>query len=298
MTQHELIISAPQTGPIAGMSGFEHAYAEVNGTRIHYVIGGSGPAVVLVHGWPYTWVVWKKLMPLLATAGFTSIAPDLRGIGDSDKPESGYSKINVATDIHELVKGLGLETINLVGMDIGAMVAFAYAASFPAGLHRVVLSESVIPGFGLEELMNPATGGHWHFGFFQQVDTATMLVTGHEAEFLGQFWKMGSVHGISDADRTQYLSHYSGPVGLRGGFEHYGTLLHDGKANRQLVTTPLTMPILVLNGDSGITQSVLLDGVRRAANSVKTDIVPAASHTYAADNPTWTAQRLSAFFRQ
>jgi pimeloyl-ACP methyl ester carboxylesterase len=298
MTQHKFTVSAPEAGPIAEMSGFAHAYAKVNGARIHYVIGGSGPAVVLVHGWPYTWVVWRKFMPALVTAGFTVIAPDVRGIGDSDKTVGGYSKVNVATDIHELVQGLGFETINLVGMDIGAMVAFAYATTFPAGLHRLVLSESVIPGFGLEELMNPAAGGHWHFGFFQQVDTATMLVTGHEAEFLGRFWKMGSVIGVSDADRTQYLNHYSGPEGLRGGFEHYGTLLDDGKANRELVTTPLATPILVLNGDSGITRSVLLDGARRAAKSVEFDIVPAAGHTYAADNPNWTAQRLTAFFRQ
>jgi pimeloyl-ACP methyl ester carboxylesterase len=98
----------------------------------------------------------------------------------------------VATDIHALAQELGFDSVNLVGMDIGAMVAFAYAASFPDNVHRLVLAESVIRGFGLEELMNPATGGHWHFGFFQQVKTAAMLVTLHEPEFIGQFWKMGT----------------------------------------------------------------------------------------------------------
>jgi pimeloyl-ACP methyl ester carboxylesterase len=173
---------APPHGPVHTMPGFAHAYAQVNGTRIHYVIGGEGPAVVLLHGWPYTWALWRNLMPALASEGFTVIAPDLRGIGDSDRPDDGYSKVNVAMDIHALARELGFDSINLVGMDIGAMVAFAYAASFPDDVHRLVLAESVIPGFGLEELMNPATGGHWHFGFFQQVKTAAMLVSGHEPE--------------------------------------------------------------------------------------------------------------------
>ena len=284
------------TGPVEGMADFEHAYADVNGTRIHYVIGGRGPAVVLLHGWPYTWLVWQKMMPLLAESGYTVIAPDLRGTGDSLTPVDGYSKVNVATDVHELVTQLGIQSINLVGMDIGTMVAFAYAASFPDEVQTLVLSESVIPGFGLEELMNPATGGYWHFGFFRQVRLATMLTTGHEAEFLGGNWKMGSVNGFADEEIAEYLRQYSKPEGLRGGFEHYGTLLEDGQTNRQLAATPLTMPVLVLNGDGGLPQDILLDGVSRAAVSVESDILPAAGHAFAADNPDAGAERLHRFF--
>jgi pimeloyl-ACP methyl ester carboxylesterase len=279
------------------MPGFAHAYADVNGTRIHYVVGGNGPAVVLLHGWPHTWSVWQNLMPPLASEGFTVIAPDLRGIGDSDKPRGGYSKVNVATDVHELVQELGFDSINLVGMDIGTMVAFAYAATFPHDLDHLVLAESVIPGFGLEELMNPATGGHWHFGFFGQVETATMLVTGHESEFIGRFWKMGSSRQLSEADRTRYLSYYSGPEALRGGFEHYGTLLQDGRTNRELVVSPMQTAVLVLNGDKGLSQGPLLEGARRAFTHVEADIVPTAGHTFGADNPEWSAKRLTDFFR-
>ena len=111
--------SPPADTGVAGMPGFFHRYADVNGTRIHYVAGGSGPAVVLVHGWPYTWATWRKLMPLLAKAGFTAIAPDLRGIGDSAAADEGFSKINVAEDIRQIVKSLGFEQINLLGSDIG-----------------------------------------------------------------------------------------------------------------------------------------------------------------------------------
>lgn len=150
---------------VAGLPGFTHRYAAVNGTHIHYVIGGSGTVLVLLHGWPYTWEVWRKVMPLLALQGYTVIAPDLRGLGDSTLEEAGYSKSNVAEDIHELVRSLGFEHICLLGMDIGMMVAFAYALSYPEEIDRLVLTESLIPGFGLEDWMNPATGGYWHFGF-------------------------------------------------------------------------------------------------------------------------------------
>ena len=140
---------APAAGPVADLAGFAHAYAEVNGTRLHYVVGGQGPAVVLLHGWPYTWALWRELLPLLAAAGYTVIAPDLRGLGDSAKPDSGYAKTNVAKDVHELVQQLGHAEINLVGTDIGTMVAYAYAASYPATVRRLVLAESLLPGFGL-----------------------------------------------------------------------------------------------------------------------------------------------------
>lgn len=290
--------TASPEGPVHGVPGFAHAYAQVNGTRIHYVVGGDGPAVVLLHGWPYTWAVWHNLMPPLASEGFTVIAPDLRGMGDSDRPDGGYSKVNVATDIHALVQELGFDSIDLVGMDIGTMVAFAYAASFPDDVHRLVLAESVIPGFGLEDLMNPAAGGHWHFGFFAEVETATMLVTGHESEFIGRFWEMGSTRELSPADRAEYLRCYTGPEALRGGFEHYGTLLQDGRTNHQLVVSPMQTPVLVLNGDKGLPQDPLLSGTRQAFTQVEADIVPAAGHAFGADNPTWTAKRLATFFRQ
>lgn len=154
--------------PVAGLMGFTHRYAEVNGVRLHYVIGGSGPAVLLIHGWPFTWVEWRAVMPLLAGAGFTVIAPDLRGSGDSGRPAGRYTKREEAEDLHQLVAGgeFGeFGEVSVVGTDFGTMVAHAYAAAYPDEVARLVLSEAFLPGFGLEDHMNPATGGSWHFGF-------------------------------------------------------------------------------------------------------------------------------------
>ena len=277
--------------------GFVHRHADVNGTTLHYVIGGSGPAVVLMHGWPLTWAEWRKVMPPLAAAGRTVIAPDLRGMGDSAKPESGYAKANVAEDVRQLALGLGFQEIDLVGTDIGMMVAYAYAAAHPEEVRRLVLGESLLPGFGLEEMMNPATGGYWHFGFHMQVDLAEMLTAGKEAEYLGPNWDMFSpAGGIDGATKAEYLRHYSAPGGMRGGFKHYEALLEDGRANRANFRGKLKMPVLVLNGDKGIPQEQTLSGVRRVAADVRAELVPDSGHAIGEDNPVWVADRLIRFF--
>ncbi len=284
--------------PVPGMLGFTHQYAQVNGTRLHFVKGGSGPAVVLLHGWPFTWREWRPVMPLLAAGGFSVLAPDLRGLGDSDKPEGGYSKRNVAEDVHQLVHQLGIRELQLMGTDIGTMVAHAYATAYPREVHRLVLSESLLPGFGLEELMNPATGGYWHFGFHMQVELAEMLTSGKEAAYLGGMWKLmcPPPHPLSEEDRTEYLRTYAAPGGMRAGFRHYASLLEDGRANRAAAKRPLPMPVLVLCGDRGLPQAPLLDGVQRIARDVSADIVPDSGHVLGSDNPTWLAERLPRFF--
>ncbi|HUL55536.1 MAG TPA: alpha/beta hydrolase, partial [Usitatibacter sp.] len=128
-------------------AGFKEAIAPANGTKIHYQVGGSGSAVVLLHGYAQTSYMWRPVMGELAKR-HTVIVPDLRGAGDSEKAESGYDKKNMARDIHELVKSLGVSKVTLVGHDIGLMVAYAYAAQFPQAVDRLVLMDAFLPGIG------------------------------------------------------------------------------------------------------------------------------------------------------
>ena len=210
----------------------------------------------------------------------------------------------MAKDVHELVHRLGHQEINLVGTDIGTMVAYAYAASYQAEVRRLVLSESVLPGFGLEELMNPATGGYWHFGFHMQVDVATMLTEGKEAAYLLPTMTMTTMTMMSaspdaaDSAQNIYLPHYTAPGGMRAGFKHYETLLEDGRENRARFEGKLTMPVLVLNGERGLPPTQPLGGAQQVAAHVEADVVPNSGHTFAEDNPTWVAERLSRFFRR
>src|SRR6476646_6475334 len=102
---------------------FSHHMASVNGTQIHYVVGGHGDPIVLLHGWPETWYSWHLVMPALAK-NYTVIAPDLPGLGDSSKPLTGYDGKTVAAIMHQLVTKLGFKTIFLAGGDVGALMAY------------------------------------------------------------------------------------------------------------------------------------------------------------------------------
>ena len=160
-----LAMGAPaHAAPVVdAVPGFRAGSAQVNGTRIDYRIGGTGPAVVLLHGYAETGHMWNPLMPLLAKT-HTVVVPDLRGAGNSSKPETGYGKKNMAVDIHELVRSLGIRSASIVGHDIGLMVAYAYAAQFPSETDRVVLMDAFLPGIGAWQnvwLLRDL----WHFRF-------------------------------------------------------------------------------------------------------------------------------------
>src|SRR2546428_12880687 len=165
-------------------AGFTEHFADVNGVRLHYFIGGKGSPVVLLHGYAETSHMWLPLMPLLAK-NHTVIVPDLRGAGDSSKPESGYDKKNMAVDIHDLTSSLGFNRLSIVGHDIGLMVAYAYAAQFPQETERLVLMDAFLPGIGDWKdvwLMRDL----WHFHFHGEVPLA--LVKGRERIYLEHFW--------------------------------------------------------------------------------------------------------------
>lgn len=195
----------------------------------------------------------------------------------------------------KLVQQLGHAEINLVGTDIGTMVAYAHAAAYPAQVRRLVLAESLLPGFGLEELMNPATGGYWHFGFQMQVEVATMLTAGkEEAYLLPTMAMMSAAPDAAETAKALFLPYYAPPGGMRAGFQHYGTLVADGQKNRARFAAPLPMP--VLNGARGLPQAPLLAGAQQVAADVTADLVPDSGHTFAQDNPEWVARRLRHFF--
>ncbi|WP_411978322.1 alpha/beta fold hydrolase [Streptomyces scopuliridis] len=143
--------------------GFTQVVREVNGTLIHSVVGGAGEPVVLLHGWPQTWREWRYMLRPLADLGYTVIAPDLRGTGGSAVTEAGYDRDNQARDVHELLQALGLTgPVRMVGHDIGGMVAFSYARLYPEKVHKLALVDLAVPGYGLEEIMDPASGGLFH----------------------------------------------------------------------------------------------------------------------------------------
>jgi pimeloyl-ACP methyl ester carboxylesterase len=271
-----LALSPLRTASVAAPAGFTERFAEVNGVRLHYLIGGSGSPVVLLHGFAQTGLMWRPLMPLLAKR-HTVIVPDLRGAGRSANPQSGYDKVNMAVDIHELIVSLGLERISIVGHDIGLMVAYAYAAQFPQATERVVLMDAFLPGIGNWKdvwLMRDL----WHFHFHGDVPLA--LVKGRERIYLEHFWNDFAAdpkHSVPEADRRAYAKLYAQPGGMRAGFEYFRNFERDAKDFARLAATPLPMPVLVLTGEKA-SGNFLIDQAKLVASDVRGQVIMGSGH--------------------
>jgi pimeloyl-ACP methyl ester carboxylesterase len=273
--------------------GFTERFAEVNGVRIHYSIGGKGSPVVLLHGYAQTSHMWNPIMPLLAK-NHTVIVPDLRGAGGSAKPESGYDKKNMAVDVHDLVTSLGFKRASIVGHDIGLMVAYAYAAQFPQETERLVLMDAFLPGIGDWKnvwLMRDL----WHFHFYGEVPLA--LVKGRERTYFEHFWNDFAAdpkHSVSEADRRIYAKAYAQPGGMRAGFEYFKNFERDAKDFAELGATPLSMPVLVLTGEKASGNS-LIEQTKLVASNVEGKVIPGSGHWLIDEAPDTTIPALKEF---
>jgi len=277
-------------------AGFSDHLAEVNGVRLHYFIGGKGSPVVLLHGYAETSHMWLPIMPLLAK-NHTVIVPDLRGAGDSSKPESGYDKKNMAVDIHELTSKLGFNRVSIVGHDIGLMVAYAFAAQFPQTTERVVLMDAFLPGVGNWKdvwLMRDL----WHFHFYGEVPLA--LVKGRERTYFEHFWNDFAAdpkHSIPEADRRFYAKAYAQPGGMRAGFEYFRSFERDAKDFAQLSSSPLPMPMLVLTGEKASGQFLIQQG-RLVATNVEGVVITNSGHWLMEEAPEQVIPKLVEFLNR
>ena len=279
---------------------FSHHMATVNGIQLHYVMGGKGDPVVLLHGWPETWYAWHRVMPELAK-NYTVIVPDLRGLGDSSKPPTGYDGMTVAEDIHQLVTLLGFKSIFLVGHDIGTQVAYSYAAAHPTEVKRLAVMELTIPGFVPAGRM-PL----WWVIFHQTPDIPEALVQGKEITYLSWFFHNLPFNpaAITQADIDVYADRYSAPGGMHAGFEHYRAFPQDAVQNMNYSKTKLTMPVLALGGGyiptfgGNITMPTIIYGMKTLAQNVTGITVPNSGHFIPEEQPKFLVDQLFKFFRK
>jgi pimeloyl-ACP methyl ester carboxylesterase len=281
---------------------FSHHTASVNGIQLHYVIGGQGDPVVLLHGWPETWYAWHKVMPALAK-NYTVIAPDLRGLGDSSKPPTGYDGKTVAEDIHQLVTQLGFKSIFLVGHDIGAFVVYPYAAAHPTEVKRLVIMEVPPPITGFFPPPPLAVPLWWIF-FQQTPDVPEALVQGKEMTYLSWFYQNLAYNpaAITKEAINEYVSHYSAPGGMRAGFEYYRAIPQDAIQNENYSKTNLTMPVLTLGAGyipafGGNPNTAAENGMKMLAQNVTGIIVPNSGHFIQEERPDVVVKLLNNFFR-
>jgi pimeloyl-ACP methyl ester carboxylesterase len=282
---------SPQTNTYQSRS------ADLGSVRIHYLKAGSGEnTLVLIHGFGDTSHMW---IPLFEEFGqdYTIIAPDMRGLGESSRPATGYDKKTIAADIHELVKSLGYQKIDLVGHDIGLMVAYAYAAQYPTDVRKLALLEAPIPGIGDIWQKVYTTPVLWHFHFvFSPV--ALELVKGRERLFLEHFWQTLSPHPetFSEADRRIYAKAFAQEGAMRAAFEMFKTFdTQDATENRQFAATKLPMPVLTIEGDKAMGGALEIQA-KIVATNVTSIVLRDTGHWLMEQRPDEIKVELKKFF--
>jgi pimeloyl-ACP methyl ester carboxylesterase len=247
----------------------------------------------LIHGFGQNWFMWNRLLPELSKH-FTVIAPDLRGSGESGKPDSGYDKKTMAKDMHELVKSLGYKSINLVGHDIGLMVAYAYAAQFGEEVKKMALLDALIPG--VEPVWQQISTTVWHFGFFAR-PVAGAIVAGHEREFMTDFWpQVGFVKNpFTKEESDEFIRAFAAKGATTGCFHWFGEFAQDVKDNHEFMKTKLTMPLLAMGGEH-FSAPFLATHCRLVANNVSEVKIAGAGHWIVQEQTEQVKKGLLDFF--
>lgn len=280
---------------------FQHEFADVDGVRMHYVTGGSGSPVVLLHGWPQTWYGWWPIMPELAKH-HTVYAVDLPGLGDSTGKPTGYDKATLARYVHKLIaERLGVRDARVIGHDFGAAVAFQYASQFPDDTARLGYLDLPLPGPAIDAPTYRSLS--WHIAFHSQRRVPEAVVSDDVREYLALFYPQVSFGGtafggtsdrspFTDAEVNEYARTYSRPTALSGGFELYRAL--DKDVRDTVAAAPTKVPTLLMTAQGQ------LDAIRgtvapRMTNIVQAVDVPKAGHWLVEENPRFVTAELLRF---
>ncbi|MFC4530134.1 alpha/beta fold hydrolase [Sphaerisporangium dianthi] len=280
----------PTEGPARFAPGFVHGRVAVDGGFVHYVRGGSGPALVFLHGWPETWWMWRKVMPELAR-DHTVIAIDLPGLGASGIPAGGYDKATTARRVRQAVNRLGFTQVQLVGHDFGALIAYPYARDFPGEVTRLAVLETPLAGFGLEELY----GISWHFRFNMSPAPIpeTIMDNDDVPTYLGMMFQFS--HRPENIDREVYYAAYADPARRTAGYEYYRAFPADAENNKANASRRLSMPVLAMGGQYSFGPGVA-DSFRLVADDVRPVVAPESGHYIPEENARFLGDCARLFF--
>ncbi|NOJ48676.1 alpha/beta fold hydrolase [Bradyrhizobium archetypum] len=275
---------------------FKSQYADVNGVKLHYVEGGKGQqTLVLIPGWPQTWYAWRKIMPELAKT-YRVIAVDVRGMGDSSRPENGYDTQTAANDIRALMSELGVSRYTVIGHDVGMWIAYPLAAEHGESIDKLVMIEATIPGVTPwpPMLLPPeANAGMAQFMFNQLRDLPEFLVAGREDPYLR--WLVGQLAFRPDRVAVdEYVRAYSEPGAMKAGFEYYRAIPLTAQQNEKLRKRKLTMPVLAIGGIRGAGQ-LTIETMKLVSDNVQGQIIERCGHYTPEECPAELLHLLKSF---
>jgi pimeloyl-ACP methyl ester carboxylesterase len=278
-------------------SSFQTQMVQTNGTSLYVRVGGKGPAVVLLHGFGDTGDMWAPLAAVLVK-DHTVIVPDLRGMGLSAHPDTGYTKKNQALDIIGVMDALKVERAALVTHDIGNMIGYAVAVQFPDRISRWAVIDAPLPGIGDWDHII-CTPSLWHFNF--RGPDVERLVQGRERIYLDRFYNDFSADPkhVDEQTREHYATLYAKPHAMHDAFEQFGAFGQDAVDNKALLASrgKISMPVLAIGAEKSF-GSAMADDVRFAASNVSVGIVPASGHWIMEENPQATIRLVSEFLAQ
>ena len=287
-----LITAAPARGAGFG-PGFKLRSVAIDGGTVSVMVGGSGPPVLLLHGYAETSRMWKPLATMLASR-FTVIAPDLPGIGDSSIPTAGIDMKTSAERIHTAVRAISDQKVRVVGHDIGLMVAYAYAAMYPQEVEKLALMDAFLPGVGGWEAVynNP---GIWHFRFYGATPEA--LVKGRERIYFEHFWNnfaADKTRSIPETDRRAYTQAYAHPGRMAAGFAYFASFPKTAVDFADLAKIKLAMPVLSIGGDKSLGEALGAQA-KLVATDATVVILKDTGHWILEERPEETISALSRF---
>ncbi|WP_397453039.1 alpha/beta fold hydrolase [Pseudomonas sp. NA-150] len=289
--------AAPASAVTAFPASFKIEDINTNGTTLHVRVGGHGPAVVLLHGFGDTGDMWEPLAKELAS-DHTVIVPDLRGMGLSSHPEGGYDKTTEGQDIASLLDALKVDKVDVVGHDIGNMVAYAFTTQYPQRVSHLVLMDAPLPGIGAwnQFLLSPDV---WHFNF--RGPDVERLVAGRERIYLDRFYNEMSYDPakIDEQTRQHYADLYAQPGAIHSAFNQFAAFSQDAKDNqaRFAKTGKLNIPVLAVGGEKSF--GVGMQTYAEAAfTNVKGLVVPKAGHWIMEEQPEFIVPRIKSFLAQ
>jgi pimeloyl-ACP methyl ester carboxylesterase len=291
-------VSGAPNLPAGFTETFTSRYVDTGELRLHAVIGGDGPPL-LVHGWPQTWYAWRMVMPALAR-DFQVVAVDQRGIGLSDKPQDGYDTATLAGDLAALMAALGHQRFAMYGTDVGMPIAYALAADHRDRLERLVVSEAPLPGVTPSPplfLPPPLNARLWHLAFNQlPAEVNEALVRGREAIFFGAEFDASAGTNKLPEDAVKYYidTLASGPDALRGSFGFYRAIPATTAQNQQRKERRLTLPVLAIGGAESSGDMVAAT-MQLVADDVQTMVLAGAGHWVAEQAPEELLAALTAF---
>jgi pimeloyl-ACP methyl ester carboxylesterase len=290
-------VSGAPNLPAGFTETFTSRFVQSRDVRLHAVIGGDGPPLLLIHGWPGTWYYWRLVMPALAR-DFEVIAVDQRGIGLSDKPEDGYEAGTLANDLVGLMDALGHERFSVVGVDTGMLIGYALAADHPDRVVRVALGEAPLPGITPPSplvLPDQIKARLWHIPFNQQEQVNEQLVSGREDIFFSaEFAASAGTNKLPDEAVEYYVDGLSDPEALHGSFQLYRAFGATTAQNLERKARRLAMPVLAMGGAES-SGTMPADTMKLVADDVQTLVIPGIGHWLAEQAPRELVAALTEF---